>query len=148
MKIRIRKANPGDVPRLFEVWESAVAATHDFVTSHDKAAIAKLVRDDYLPNADLDLAVDENDVALAFMGRSGDEIDSLFVHADARGNGVGRMLCELAFTRGGVIRTEVNEQNTQGVGFWQRMGFRIVERLPLDRQGRAYPILIMERDND
>ena len=148
MKIRIRKATAADVPRLFDVWETAVTATHEFVSSPDKVEIAKLVRDEYLPNADLDLAVDENDVALAFMGMSGNEIDSLFVHADARGKGVGRLLCELAFSRGGVIRTEVNEQNTQGVGFWQRMGFRIVERLPLDRQGRAYPILVMERDGD
>lgn len=148
MSITIRKARPTDVPRLFEVWETAVARTHDFVSPEDKATIAKLVRDEYLPNADFDIAVDANDVALAFMGMTGNEIDSLFVHGDARGTGVGRKLCELAFTRADVIRTEVNEQNAQGVGFWKHMGFRQIDRFPVDRQGKPYPILVMERAGD
>lgn len=103
-----------------------------------------MVRDQYLPSADLDLAVDEKDVPLAFMGMTDNEIDSLFVHADARGTGVGRKLVELAFTRAPVIFTEVNEQNAQGVGFWKYMGFAEIGRKEFDGQGRPYPLLRMK----
>lgn len=144
MATSIRMSNPADVPRLLEVWETAVSATHDFVDEADRRAIAALVRDEYLPNAPLTLAVDEDDVALGFMGMTDNEIDSLFVHADARGRGVGRTLVQHACDQASTIRTEVNEQNVQGVGFWRHMGFREVGRLEVDRQGRPYPLLLME----
>lgn len=148
MKFRVRKSTAADVPELFEVWRTAVEATHDFVSAEDRAEISKLVREAYLPSADLDVAVDENDKPLAFMGMTGDEIDALFVHAGARGSGLGRLLTELAFSRAPAIRTEVNEQNVQAVEFWKHMGFRQVGRSDTDRQGRAYPLLLMERSDD
>lgn len=148
MDVRIRKSTPADVPRLFEIWQTAVHATHDFVAEEDHKEIAVLVRERYLPTADLDVAVNPEGVPLAFMGMTGNEIDSLFVHSDARGSGVGRELVELAFTRAAVIYTEVNEQNAQGVGFWKHMGFREIGRLDVDDQGRPYPLLRMRRSVD
>ena len=148
MSVRIRKSRPEDLPCLFDVWRTAVRDTHDFVAEDDHKAIAVLVRDQYLPSADLDVAVDGSDVPLAFMGMTNDEIDSLFVHADARGRGVGRMLVELAFTRAQVVFTEVNEQNEQGVGFWKHMGFSEIGRKEVDGQGRPYPLLRMRRSAD
>jgi len=144
MTITIRKSTLDDVERLFDVWHSAVEATHDFLIPEDHAEIAALVRDQYLPVADLDVAIDENGLPLAFMGMTGNEIDALFVHADARGTGVGRLMVEHAFATGPVIRTEVNEQNGQGVAFWEHMGFRRIGRTEIDGQGRPYPLLQME----
>jgi putative acetyltransferase len=106
--------------------------------------IARMVRDQYLPDTEFDVVVDENDRPLAFMGMSGAEIDSLFVHADWRGNGLGRLLVDLARRRAEVLRVEVNEQNRQGVAFWKAMGFREVGRSETDVQGMPYPLLIME----
>lgn len=144
MTITIRKSTLDDVERLFDVWHSAVEATHDFLIPEDHAEIAALVRDQYLPVADLDVAIDEHGLPLAFMGMTGNEIDALFVHADARGTGVGRLMVEHAFATGPVIRTEVNEQNGQGVAFWEHMGFRRIGRTEIDGQGRPYPLLQME----
>ena len=144
MTISIRQSNASDVSRLFDVWETAVAATHDFLSDEDQRAIANLVRDEYLPHADLTVAVDDNDVALAFVGMTDSEIDSLFVHAEVRGTGVGRMLVQFARDDKPVVRTEVNEQNAQGVAFWKHMGFREVGRSEVDRQGRPYPLLLLE----
>ena len=144
----VRKAAPRDVEHLFAVWETAVAATHDFVSSEDKQALTKLVKEQYLPSADLDVFVDAGDIPIAFMGMTGNEIDSLFVHANARGTGVGRRLVELAVERHGVVKTEVNEQNAQGVEFWQHMGFEVKGRSEFDGQGRPYPLLKMERPAD
>lgn len=144
MSVRIRQSKPADAARLYEVWSSAVDATHDFLRTEDRAEIAALVRERYLPSADLDIAVDANDTPLAFMGMTGNEIDSLFVHADARGQGIGRLLVEHALRRGPVVRVEVNEENTQGVAFWRHMGFEQTARSETDRQGRGYPLLLME----
>ncbi len=140
----IRKAVPADADRLFEVWQTAVEATHDFVSAGDKLEIARLVREDYLPAADLDIVVDSEGVPLAFMGMTDAGIDSLFVHADARGTGAGRRLVELSHSRFPVVTTEVNEQNVQGVGFWRHMGFREIGRSDTDGQGRPYPLLRLE----
>jgi putative acetyltransferase len=145
MTLRIRTAVAADTERLFDVWQTAVEATHDFVSAADKSEIARMVREDYLPVADLDVVVDAEDVPLAFMGMTDAEIDSLFVHADARGTGAGRQLVELALSRFPIVRTEVNEQNAQGVGFWLHMGFRQIGRSDTDGQGRPYPLLRLER---
>lgn len=146
-RFRIRKSTARDMPRLFEVWQTAVSGTHDFVTEEDLSEIAKLVRERYLPTAHLDVAVDEDDNPIAFMGMTDNEIDTLFVHGNARGLGLGRLLVELALSRFPVIRTEVNEQNHQAVGFWKYMGFRKKGRTEADRQGRPYPLLQMERSD-
>ena len=148
MGYKIRKSTPADAPRLFDVWRTAVAATHDFLSDEDQAEIAELVREKYLPSADLDIAVDEHDEPLAFMGMTDNEIDALFVHDEARGKGLGRLLVELAFTRAPLILTEVNQQNRQAVEFWKHMGFRETGRTPVDQQGRPYPLLRMERGSD
>ncbi len=142
--MRLRASTPDDVDAAFGVWQRSVTATHDFVEAADLVEIAGLVRDQYLPYAGLTLACDDDDRVLAFIGMSGDMIDALFVDADARRSGVGRALIEHArerFPRG--LRVEVNEQNLQAVGFYERLGFRITGRTPLDHQGRPYPLLQM-----
>ncbi|HEV7319217.1 MAG TPA: acetyltransferase [Ensifer sp.] len=145
MTISIRPSRPSDFPRTFEIWRSAVVATHDFLTREDFAAIEALVRDQYLPAAEFLIAADENDVALGFMGMSGAQIDSLFVHAEARGAGVGRRLVEHAMSLHPALTVDVNEQNASAAGFYQRMGFETVGRSPVDDAGRPYPLLHLRR---
>ncbi|MBZ7923082.1 acetyltransferase [Ensifer adhaerens] len=145
MTISIRPSRPDDFPRTFEIWRSAVLATHDFLTPEDFAAIEVMVRDQYLPAAEFWIAADENDQSLGFMGMSGAQIDSLFVHADARGRGVGRRLVEHAISLHPVLTVDVNEQNASGVGFYQRLRFEIVGRSPVDDAGRPYPLLHLSR---
>lgn len=38
----------------------------------------------------------------------------------------------------------VNEQNTQAVGFYKRMGFKTYKRTSFDEQGNPYPLLYMK----
>jgi len=143
MRSRVRASSADDAQALFQVWLTAVATTHDFLSQEDREAIARLVRDQYLPTANLDVAVDDSDRPLAFMGMTGNSIDSLFVHAKARGTGLGRQLVELARTRSARLTTEVNEQNQQGLAFWTHMGFRRTGRTDVDGQGRPYPLVKM-----
>jgi putative acetyltransferase len=45
------------------------------------------------------------------------KIEMLFIHADARGQAIGRQLLDYAVSNLGARFVDVNEQNKQGVGF-------------------------------
>ncbi|PVM83786.1 acetyltransferase [Caulobacter endophyticus] len=141
---RYRQSTPADGDRVVEIWRRAVDATHDFLSPEDRAAIEAEVQG-FLPTAPLWLAVDENDVAAAFMLLDGAHMEALFVDPDRRGTGVGRGLVTLALERHPVLTTDVNEQNGQAVGFYARMGFVPTGRSETDGQGRSYPLIHLRR---
>lgn len=138
--MKLRRSTPDDGARVLAIWRGAVDATHDFLSPDDKEAIAEEVAG-FLPSAPLWLAVDESDRALGFMLLDGVHMEALFVDPVRRGAGVGRALVEHALSREPVITTDVNEQNAQAVGFYQRLGFIVTGRSSLDGQGRGYPLL-------
>ena len=145
-EFRIRASRADDVPHLLEVWRRAVDATYDFLTSEDRVAIDRIVAEDYLPSARLMVAANSDDVPVAFLGGSGDEIESLFVDPSVYGQGVGRLLVEdFAAGREGSLRVDVNEQNAGARAFYERVGFRIAGRSANDGEGRPYPLLHLVR---
>ena len=140
----LRDSTTADTDLLFRVWRRSVDATHDFVAPDDLDRIARLVRDEYLPNAPLTVACAEGGRVVAFLGMTGCTIDSLFVDPDVRGTGVGKALIEHAKRRcPDGLDVEVNEQNSQAVGFYDHLGFTVSKRTPRDRQGKPYPLLVM-----
>ena len=68
-----------------------------FVSQVDLSDLCTQVKNDYLPNRPLLLAVDSHDHPIGFMGINGHEIESLFIHPACRGRGLGG-----AFIQGGV----------------------------------------------
>lgn len=80
----------------------------------------------------------------AFAGVAGDMLEMLFVAPGMRGKGFGRQLVNHVTRHCGVRRVDVNEQNPQAAGFYERMGFRTAGRDATDPSGRPYPILHME----
>lgn len=80
----------------------------------------------------------------AFAGVAGDMLEMLFVAPGMRGKGFGRQLVNHVTRHCGVRRVDVNEQNPQAAGFYERMGFRTAGRDAADPSGRPYPILHME----
>ena len=72
------------------------------------------------------------------------KIEMLFIHPDRRGKGIGRLLTEFAINELNADKVDVNEQNDQAVGFYQRMGFIIEGRTDKDGMGRPYPLLQMK----
>lgn len=138
--LTIRPSHARDGERVVDIWRNAVDATHHFLAPADRLAIEAEVRA-FLPDAPLLLAVDQLDHAVGFMLLDGSHMEALFIDPAHRGRGVGRLLVEHALSQYGLMSTDVNEQNGQAVGFYQRLGFTVTSRSPLDGQGRAYPLL-------
>lgn len=139
----LRTSRPGDGVRVIDIWRDAVDATHDFLTPEDRAAIEVEVKA-FLPSAPLWLAVDDEDRAVGFMLLDGAQMEALFIDPAHRGTGVGRALVRHALSLHPHLTTDVNEQNGQAVGFYERMGFQQTGRSPLDGQGRPYPLIHLQ----
>jgi putative acetyltransferase len=139
--MRIRANRPEELPRLFEIWRSAVEATHGFLSSEHLAIISSQVREHYLPSAALLVAADAEDRAVGFMGLAEGMIDSLFVDPAYHGRGVGRALVEAARSSGRTLSVDVNEHNIGARRFYERLGFKVIGRSELDSSGMPYPLL-------
>ena len=135
--------HPGeaDFAALLAVWESSVRGTHDFLAEADIVALRPQVREG-LGAVPLWIARDPDGEIAGFAGFHGDMLEMLFVREESRGQGIGRALVRRALNQG-VTRVDVNEQNPQAVGFYQRMGFVVTGRSALDGQGRPFPLLHM-----
>ncbi|MGQ8631013.1 acetyltransferase [Agrobacterium sp. DKPNP3] len=138
--IKIRWSNPDDNERVVEIWRAAVDATHDFLSPQDRHEIEEMVRD-FLPKAPLWIAVNADDYPLAFMLIDNGHMEALFVDPPCRGTGIGAALVRHGLSLHPEMTTDVNEQNGQAIGFYEKMGFRSTGRSPLDGQGRPYPLI-------
>ncbi|WP_443114177.1 acetyltransferase [Herbaspirillum seropedicae] len=141
--INIRKSHREDGDRVLEIWRNAVLATHDFLSPTDYAEITGEVRD-FLPDAPLLLAVDENDRPLGFMLLNDSHMEALFIDPAHHGKGIGRGLVEYALGLSPFLTTDVNEQNEQASAFYLHLGFVKTGRSELDGQGRPYPLLHLQ----
>jgi putative acetyltransferase len=139
----IRRARADEGERIIEIWRGAVDATHNFLSDSDRAAIDDEVCD-FLPQAPLLLAVDQDDRPLAFMLMEGGHMEALFVDAAFHGQGIGAELVRYGLALVPRMTTDVNEQNAQAIGFYERLGFRRIGRSPLDGQGRPYPLIHLQ----
>jgi putative acetyltransferase len=140
----IQPVAPDDYPQIVTVWEESVRATHHFVSEADINFFRTLVRDG-IPHLQHLLCIRaENGQVAGFIGLVGDKIEMLFIHPDYRSKGLGRLLIRHAVDILLAEEVDVNEQNTQAVGFYQHMGFEVCGRSELDAAGKPYPILHMQ----
>lgn len=144
----ISPVRPGEAPALLALWEASVRATHGFLGEADLRTLVPIVARLLAERADLLCARDGAGRPLAFMGARGGEVEMLFVDPAHRGRGIGGALLTHAIRNLGATRVDVNEQNPQAVGFYERFGFRTEGRSPLDGLGLPYPILHMALDGN
>lgn len=134
---------PELIHQLVLVWESAVRATHLFLSESEIQKIKEYVPQALSGVAHLVVAEDDAGYPVAFMGVEKGTLEMLFVSAEERGRGIGRCLLQYGMREYGVGRLAVNEQNPQAQGFYERMGFRVYKRTDFDEQGNPYPLLYM-----
>ncbi len=141
--LRIDAVTGADFPRLAEVWEASVRATHHFLEEAYLDWIRERLVPEFLPTVSLHAARDAEGRIVGFLGVAGDRIEMLFVDPEWRGQGVGRLLATHAVDALGARALDVNEQNDQAVGFYRRLGFEVEGRSALDGMGKPYPLLHM-----
>jgi putative acetyltransferase len=132
-----------DYPELITLWEASVRATHDFLSEDDIKTYKHLIYSEYFDTVDL-YSLKANDRILGFLGLSGDSIQMLFIHPDARGQGIGKLLIQFSREEKDIKKVDVNEQNEQALGFYKHMGFTVTGRSAADAAGKPYPVLTME----
>lgn len=137
----IRKIKITDYPTLIKIWESAVSNTHDFLKEEDFNYYKKQIPH-YFEHVKL-FGYEVDGTLAGFMGISGENLEMLFVHHNARGKGIGKKLVTHGIDHLKISKVDVNEQNLQAVGFYKHIGFQILNRSEVDGQGKAYPILHM-----
>ena len=141
--MKIEQAKTRDHATLISLWEASVRATHHFLPEAEIDVLKPLILEHYFAAVDLVCARDEAAGIVGFCGVLDGNIEMLFIAPEARGRGIGRLLVAHAISRQGATRVDVNEQNVQALGFYQRMRFAVTGRSPLDGQGKPYPLLHM-----
>jgi putative acetyltransferase len=130
--------------KLVEVWEKSVRATHHFLDEKDIEHFKPLILNEYLHLVDLRCVRNAAGEIIGFIGVHENKVEMLFIEPEARGKGIGKQLLEYAKDELGTTKVDVNEDNHQAIGFYERMGFATVSRSELDSSGKPYPILSME----
>jgi putative acetyltransferase len=139
----VHPVTPEDFPRMVDVWEESVRATHHFLSEADIQKLKPLVRDVFHHPMALAAVRDETGQVAGFLGVDGEKLEMLFIHPAFRGAGAGRRLVRHAVDVLGATTVDVNEQNEQAVGFYLAMGFAVEGRSELDGQGNPFPLLHM-----
>lgn len=130
-----------DYLELTKVWESSVRATHKFLPDAYIRELRTLVLERYLDAVMLLCVRDPQQRIMGFAGVAGGKVEMLFVAPRHRGQGVGKQLLRYAIEHLNADRLDVNEQNTQAVGFYFKQGFEVIGRCAHDGMGQPFPLL-------
>ena len=136
----LQKAFEVDFPILIDIWERSVRATHNFLPDAEIDNLKPLILNEYFHFVLLHKYVQHGQI-VGFIGTSNDTIEMLFINPDFRGKGVGRVLTNFAVKDLKIKKVDVNEQNFQAIGFYEKLGFKVIGRSELDGQNKPYPIL-------
>lgn len=139
----IIKYSDTDYTSLIKIWESAVLATHDFLSEEDFKFYKKKLPF-YFQNVSLYVFKDNFLTIKGFLGVSKDKIEMLFIENESRGKGVGKELLNFAIDILDLRKVDVNEQNTQALKFYEHRGFKRIGYADYDSERKNYPIISLE----
>jgi len=139
--MEILVADKADYQALIDVWEASVRATHQFLAEADVQALKPLILAQYFDAVSLHCVKNAEGAILGFSGCHAQQLEMLFIAPAARGQGIGSALVKHALCHQGVTRVDVNEQNSQAVGFYLHLGGHVIGRSAVDGQGKPYPLL-------
>lgn len=142
---------PQMLDALIDLWEDSVRVSHTFLTKQDIAEIKPEVKAALKSSQNIITATDKKDF-LGFIGVENNKIEMLFVASSAFRKGVGKALLKEALERYlkdyPDILVDCNEQNTQGLAFYQHLGFEIMSKSAQDSAGRDFPIVHLKIDKE
>jgi putative acetyltransferase len=139
----IEQYSDKDREQILNVWEKSVLATHDFLKPTDFKEIKTLVGTINFNDFEV-YCLKQNGELAGFIGVAERKIEMLFFSPEYIGKGLGRKLTDFAFSELKADKVDVNEQNTNAVKFYEKLGFKTYERTDKDDQGKDYPLLRMK----
>jgi len=139
----IDKIKIEEYQEVVNVWEASVRETHDFLKEEDIQYFKLLILNTYLNLVELRCIRHSKGDIIGFSGVKEGSLEMLFIHPDVRGMGVGKALLEYSVNLQNVTKVDVNEDNKQAVGFYEKFKFKTYERSELDSSGKPYPTLHM-----
>jgi putative acetyltransferase len=143
-EFRIMPAEADDYAGLVALWEASVRETHTFISENDIRFYASKMEDTYFPEVLLMIMKTTNEHHIVgFSGSIGNRIEMLFLHPDYMHQGYGRAFINYLVDYQNTCLVDVNEQNTNALAFYQKMGFEVIARVDEDAEGKPYPILKM-----
>lgn len=140
----ISTTEKAEYQEITDVWEASVRATHDFLKEEDILYFKPLILNQYLDAVQLRVTKSEEGKIVGFVGAAEQNLEMLFIHPDYRGQGIGKQLLNYALEHFDIKKVDVNEANTQALGFYEKMGFVTTSRSELDATGKPYPVLHMD----
>lgn len=139
----IREASEGDFNTLIDIWDSAVSATHHFLSKED-FSYYKSRLPLYFKHVKIYVYWDkELDIIKGFLGVSEDKIEMLFIDDLYRKQGIGTELIMFAINVLHVLKVDVNEDNKQALQFYKGFGFKQIGYSEKDSEDKNYPIIFM-----
>ncbi len=141
--MKIEPATQANYSELIALWEASVRATHDFLAEEDLLMLKPLIFEQFFDAMTLYVARAASGEIHGFSGVHGDKLEMLFIDPAARGKSIGTALVNHAVDVQGAHKVDVNEQNEQALGFYRHLGFKVVDRSPVDGLGKPYPLLHM-----
>ena len=139
---KIEKYTDKDREQILNVWEKSVLATHDFLNPIDFEEIKKILQTFNFNEIEV-YCLKQNDEVAGFISVAEQKIEMLFLAPKYIGKGLGKKLTDFAFSTLKADKVDVNEQNTNTVKFYEKIGFKTYERTEKDDQGMKYPLLRM-----
>lgn len=140
----ISPAGKSDHAALIDLWEASVRATHHFLQQEDILYFRQRILETYFDLLELYCLKHGAHQIAGFLGLSPGKIEMLFIHPDHFRKGYGGLLTDYAINSHQVTQVDVNEHNPQAVQFYLQKGFRVINRLEKDGEGKDFPILQME----
>jgi putative acetyltransferase len=103
----IRLATENDYSAIIDVWERSVRATHHFLPE-DYLQEIKMMLPAIFPSVPVYVYLNDAKQILGFTGVADGKIEMLFLHPDARGKGIGKILLHYSMHILGAYEFELN----------------------------------------
>lgn len=122
----IRQLEKKDIDIVMEIWLKSTIKAHDFISKEYWEENYNTVKNVYIPMADNFVYVEGDEIKGFISVINNEFIGALFVDVDCQGYGIGRSLIEYVIDKFGKLKLAVYKDNIESVGFYKKMGFKVI----------------------
>jgi ribosomal protein S18 acetylase RimI-like enzyme len=127
--LRLVDYDPAHERELVAMWRASFERAVGVTDPHPVAEQAAYLREKVVPHHRVRVVLDDSGRVVAFLAANEETIAHLYVHVDHQRRGIGSRLVELAKREsGGSLRLFTFESNVVAQRFYERHGFRVVNR--------------------